>query len=45
MPGNLATIAGENEPQPDRARALAGVSKDMENLNHEVFTMLLAKAK
>jgi hypothetical protein len=42
---HLATIAGENEPQPDRAHALAGVSKDMENLNHEVFTMLLAKAK
>jgi hypothetical protein len=42
---HLATIAGENEPQPDRARALASVSKDLENLHHEVFTMLLAKAK
>jgi hypothetical protein len=42
---HLATIAGENEPQLDRARALAGVSKDMENLAREVFAMLLAKAK
>ncbi|MGO8697532.1 MAG: hypothetical protein ACLQVY_07425 [Limisphaerales bacterium] len=42
---HLATIAGENEPQLDRARALAGLAKDMENLNYEVFAMLLAKAK
>jgi hypothetical protein len=41
----LAKIAGENEPQPDRARALAGVSKDMQNLHHEVFVMLLSKVK
>ena len=26
---HLAKVAGENEPQPDRARALAGVSDDM----------------
>jgi hypothetical protein len=42
---HLAKVAGENEPQPDRARALAGVSKDMENLYHEVFVMLLTKTK
>jgi hypothetical protein len=42
---HLAKIAGENESQPDRARALAGVSKDMENLYHEVFAMLLSKTK
>jgi len=40
---HLAKVAGENEPQPDRARALAGVSKDMENFYHEVFVLLLAK--
>jgi len=42
---HLAQVAGENESQPDRARALAGVSKDMENLYHEVFVMLLSKTK
>jgi len=42
---HLAKVAGENEPQPDRARALAGMSKDMENLYHEVFMMLLSKTK
>ena len=42
---HLAKVAGENESQPDRARALAGVSKDMENLYHEVFVMLLSKSK
>ena len=42
---HLAKVAGENEPQPDRARVLAGVSEDMKNLYHEVFVLLLAKAK
>jgi len=42
---HLAKVTGENEPQPDRAHALAGVSKDMENLYHEVFEMLLSKTK
>ena len=42
---HLAKVAGENEPQPDRARALAGVSKDMENLYREVFVLLLSKTK
>ena len=42
---HLAQVAGENESQPERARALAGVSKDMENLYHEVFVLLLSKTK
>ena len=42
---HLAKVTGENEPQPDRARALAGVSEDMQNLYHEVFVMLLSKIK
>ena len=42
---HLAEVAGQNESQPDRAIALAGVSKDMENLYHEVFAMLLSKTK
>jgi hypothetical protein len=42
---HLAKVAGENEPQPDRVRALAGLSQDMENLYHEVFLLLLSKTK
>jgi hypothetical protein len=42
---HLAKVAGENESQPDRARALAGVSEDMANLYHEVFVLLLSKTK
>jgi len=42
---NLAKVAGENESQPERARALAGVSEDMKNLYHEVFVMLLSKTR
>jgi hypothetical protein len=42
---HLAEVTAENEPQPDRARALAGVSEDMENLYHEVFAMLLSQTK
>jgi hypothetical protein len=42
---HLAKVAGENESDPDRARALAGVSEDMEKLYREVFAMLLAKTK
>jgi hypothetical protein len=42
---HLAKIAGESESQPDRARALAGVSKDMENLYHEVFLLLLSQQR
>jgi hypothetical protein len=42
---HLAKVAGKNESQPDHARALAGVSEDMQNLYHEVFVMLLSKTK
>jgi hypothetical protein len=42
---HLAQVAGENEPQPERARALAGVSEDMQNLYQEVFVLLLSKTK
>ena len=42
---HLAKVAGENESQPDRARALAGLSEDMQNLYHEVFALLLSKTK
>jgi hypothetical protein len=40
---HLAKVAGENEPQPARARALAGVSEDMQRLYLEVFELLLSK--
>ena len=42
---HLAQVASENEPQPDRARALAGVSEDMATLYHEVFMLLLSKTE
>jgi hypothetical protein len=42
---HLAKLASESESEPDRARALAGVSKDMENLYHQVFELLLSKRK
>ena len=42
---HLAKVAGENEPQTERARALAGISEDMKNLYHEVFGLLLSKTK
>ena len=42
---HLAKVAGENEPQHDRARALAGVGRDMENFYHEVFALLLSQTK
>jgi hypothetical protein len=42
---HLALVAVENDPQPDRARALTGISKDMENFYREVFAMLLSKTK
>ena len=41
---HLAKVAGENEPQPVRARALAGIGLDMENLYHEVFALLQSKS-
>jgi hypothetical protein len=42
---HLAKVAGENEPDPDRARALAGLSEDMQNLYNDVFALLLSKSK
>jgi len=42
---HLAKVAGENEPQPERARALAGVSADMESLYQEVFALLLLRTR
>jgi hypothetical protein len=42
---HLAKVASENESQPDRARALAGVSADMENLYREVFALLRSRTK
>jgi hypothetical protein len=42
---HLAKVASENESQPNRARALAGISEDLKNLYHEEFAMLLSKAK
>src|ERR1017187_4696412 len=41
---HLAKVAGENEPQPDRARALAGIGQDMQSLYHEVFLLLLSQS-
>jgi len=42
---HLAKVAAENEAQSHRARALAGMSEDMENLYHEVFALLLSKTR
>jgi hypothetical protein len=42
---HLAKVAEENEPQHERARALAGLSEDMQNLYHEVFVLLLSKTE
>jgi hypothetical protein len=41
---HLAEVTGQNEPQPGRARALAGIAEDMQNLYHEVFELLLSKS-
>jgi hypothetical protein len=41
---HLAEVASENEPQPDRARALAGISADMQSLYREVFGLLLKES-
>ena len=42
---HLAKVAGENEVQPERARALAGLSEDMANLYHEVVRLLFSRTK
>jgi hypothetical protein len=41
---HLAKVVGENEPQPERAHALAGIGQDMQNLYQEVFLLLLSKS-
>ena len=42
---HLAKVAGENESQSERARALAGMDEEMEKLYHEVFVMLLSEMR
>jgi hypothetical protein len=42
---HLAKVAGENESQPERARAMAGVSEDMKNLYQEVCVLLRSRTK
>ena len=42
---HLAKVAAENEPDHDRARALRGLSEDMQNLYHETFALLLSETK
>ena len=42
---HLAKVASENERDPARARALAGLSEEMQNLYGEVFALLLSKPK
>ena len=41
---HLAKVAGENEPQAERARALAGLGEDMQSLYQEVFLLLLSRS-
>ena len=40
---HLAQVAEENEPNHERAAALASLSDDMQNLYQETFTLLLSK--
>ncbi len=40
---HLAKVASENEPHPDRAQALASISRDMQTLYQEAFALLLAR--
>jgi hypothetical protein len=42
---HLAVVASLYEPNPDRAHALVGIGVDMDNLYHEVFSLLLAKTR
>ena len=42
---HLAKVAAENEPQPTRARAVAGLSEDMEKLYHEVIGLIRSRTK
>lgn len=38
---HLAEVAAQNEPQPDRTRALKGIGEDMQTLYQAVFAQLL----
>ena len=42
---HLAKVASQTEPEPARARALADLSLEMENLYREVFKLIFAKTK
>jgi hypothetical protein len=42
---HLAKVAAANEPDPERSRALIGLSEDMQGLYREVFVLLLSKTK
>lgn len=42
---HLAKVAAENEPQPDRARALTELSEEMKSLYLETVALLLARTK
>jgi hypothetical protein len=42
---HLALVAGQKESQPDRARAMAGLSEDMKNRYQEVFALLRLREK
>lgn len=42
---HLAKVAAANEPKPDRASAMSKLSRDLEELYHEVFLLLLLKSK
>lgn len=42
---HLAKVAGENDDQPERARALTGLSQELRKLQREVFALLLSKTK
>ena len=42
---HLAEVTSQNEPQPERARALAALGQDMYDLYDEVFALLLAKTR
>lgn len=42
---HLAKIASDNDAQPDRARALSGLSEDMRKLHQEVILLLGSKTR
>ena len=41
---HLADVAGRNETQPDHARALAGLGRDMQGFYHELLQILQSRA-